>query len=177
MAWPKPDYSKSQVRKAGQVLLKPVDSHDDFFNAYLVIDNWRASHGYPINTFQATLRSKLKIIDPHALVSQRLKRMLSILNKLHRFPSMSLDRMQDFDGLRTVVGSVSRLRALEKLSFYQDHRLCHVHFVFMVLMSRSGIYGHQTARTPRSLPSPECALKFRWHTQGYRYLVHFLKMA
>lgn len=94
-------------------MLDPDSDFDDFYEAFQVIEHWRSCHGYPVNTFQATLRDKLKKIDPNALVSQRLKRMFSILNKLHRFPSMNLARMQDFGGLRAVVGSIRKLRELE----------------------------------------------------------------
>jgi putative GTP pyrophosphokinase len=79
----------------------------------MVLANWRASHAYPINTFQALLRLKLKSIDKQALVAQRLKRSPSILAKLERFPEMQLARMQDIGGLRAVVSSMPRVRKLE----------------------------------------------------------------
>jgi len=66
-----------------------------------------------MNTFQATLRHKLKSIDAKALVAQRLKRTPSIVNKLRRFDTMKLARMQDIGGLRAVVTTISKLRALE----------------------------------------------------------------
>nr|MBP6823711.1 RelA/SpoT domain-containing protein [Acidobacteriota bacterium] len=70
-------------------------------------------HGYPINTFQATLRLKLKTIDDEAIVAQRLKRAPSIILKLRRFDGMRLARMQDIGGLRAVVGSITKVRNLE----------------------------------------------------------------
>lgn len=114
MTWPTPQYSKSQVTRAGKTFLEPTTGVDEWLKAYVVIENWRACHGYPINTFQATLRNKLKNIDKNALVSQRLKRFNSILNKLNRFPGMNLARMQDFGGLRAVVSSMPKLHELEK---------------------------------------------------------------
>jgi len=100
--------------------LDSSSTSEEFSQAFQVIENWRSCHGYPINTFQATLRSKLTGIDSTALVSQRLKRMESILKKLRRFPSMSLDRMQDFGGLRAVVNSVDALRKLEN-NYRESH--------------------------------------------------------
>ena len=76
--------------------------------------NWRACHGYPINTFQATLRSKLRNGYGDSIVAQRLKRAPSIIFKLQRFPGMQLARMQDIGGLRAVLTSVRRVRALEQ---------------------------------------------------------------
>lgn len=123
MGWPKPKYSKSQVRRAGQLLLDDSVSDENFMEAFEVVENWRSCHGYPINTFQATIRAKLKRIDQNALVSQRLKRMESIISKLKRFPSMSLDRMQDFGGVRAVVASIEILRILEEN--YRNSRFTH----------------------------------------------------
>lgn len=123
MTWPKPIYSKSQVSKAGKIILEPASSYDEFVDSFKIIEHWRSCHGYPVNTFQATLRNKLKLVDEDALVSQRLKRMFSILNKLHRFPSMELARMQDFGGLRAVVGSLPKLRSLE--TNYKNSRFQH----------------------------------------------------
>ncbi len=119
--FPIPKYSRNQVKRAGETLVRADDPHgdevsmDEWFEAYLVLTNWRACHGYPINTFQATLRQKLSKIDSEALVAQRLKRMPSIINKLKRFHGMNLARMQDIGGLRAVVSDLPRL----KLLFYE----------------------------------------------------------
>jgi hypothetical protein len=116
MAWPIPKFSRSQVNKAGGILVREMNSpdfdFDQWFWAFEVLSNWRACHGYPINTFQATLRQKLKKIDEEALVAQRLKRTPSILTKLQRFSNMNLSRMQDIGGLRAVVGSMYQLKKL-----------------------------------------------------------------
>lgn len=115
MSWPTPKFSRSQVNRAGQLLISPLTTTDalsDWLWAYDVLSNWRACHGYPINTFQSTLRQKLRRIDSNALVAQRLKRLPSISNKLERYPSMSLARMQDIGGLRAVVGTMKQLKAL-----------------------------------------------------------------
>lgn len=114
MAWPTPKFSRTQVNRAGQLLIADPTKVDinEWLWAHDVLTNWRACHGYPVNTFQATLRQKLKRIDANALVAQRLKRLPSITNKLQRFPSMSLARMQDIGGLRAVVGSMKQLADL-----------------------------------------------------------------
>lgn len=114
MAFVEPHYSKSQVNRAGEILVTPdAYSEEEQEWAGRVLANWRACHGYPINTFQATLRQKLKAIDDNAIVAQRLKRAPSIILKLQRFDGMQLARMQDIGGLRAVVGSVARVRKLE----------------------------------------------------------------
>lgn len=120
MEYPTLKFSKSKVNKAGKTLINYLNKNptqfDDreFLRAFLVLNNWRSCHGYPINTFQATLRTKLKAIDSKALVAQRLKRLPSIILKLNRFENMQLARMQDIGGLRAVVSSLKKARQLEE---------------------------------------------------------------
>ncbi|MBW1616999.1 MAG: RelA/SpoT domain-containing protein [Deltaproteobacteria bacterium] len=123
MILPTPKYSKTKVNKAGEVLTQADPSINKLLWAYDVVDNWRACHGYPINTFQATLRNKLKVIDKNALVAQRLKRMPSIIGKLKRFETMKLARMQDIGGLRAVVSDLKKVRNLE--NNYKNTRFKH----------------------------------------------------
>jgi putative GTP pyrophosphokinase len=108
-------YSKSQVNRAGKILVNDNSMLEDIIWATAVLSNWRAAHLYPINTFQSTLRKRLKSIDRSALVAQRLKRMPSVVKKLKRYESMNLSRMQDIGGLRAVVGSISKVNKLYRL--------------------------------------------------------------
>lgn len=124
MSFVVPKYSKEQVNRAGFILVAPKEyALDEFVWALDVLTNWRVAHAYPINTFQATLRDRLKKIDPKGLVAQRLKRAPSIVIKLERFRTMKLARMQDIGGLRAVVHSIKDVRKLEKL--YREHHLQH----------------------------------------------------
>lgn len=115
MTWPVPRFSKSQINKAGKIIAD--GKHEDwqqFVWAFEVLINLRSCHGYVINTFQSTLRQKLKGVDNYAIVAQRLKRMPSIIAKLRRQPGMQLSRMQDIGGLRAVVASLKQVETLEK---------------------------------------------------------------
>ena len=124
MAFIVPVFTKGEVNRAGIVLARSPQRFDGAWaNATTVLANWRGSHAYPINTFQATLRHKLKLIDPDALVAQRLKRTPSIIAKLQRFEGMQLARMQDIGGLRAVVTSMKELRLLVKA--YKETRFTH----------------------------------------------------
>lgn len=123
MTWPTPQFSKGQINKAGSFLAADSVSDADLAWAEGVLGNWRSCHGYPINTFQATLRTKLKSIDGKAIVAQRLKRTPSIVTKLKRFEGMQLARMQDIGGLRAVVSNLSSVRALVKA--YESSRFEH----------------------------------------------------
>ncbi len=77
-----------------------------------MISNFRASHSFPLNTFQMGLRRRARKFDTNALVSQRLKRLSSIALKLELLPSMKLSQMQDIGGCRAVVKSVPNARAI-----------------------------------------------------------------
>lgn len=114
MAWPRPLFSRNQVNHAGRIFISDNPSVKEITEATKILTNWRACHGYPINTFQATLRNKLKHIDEKAIVAQRLKRSPSIIAKLTRFSTMQLAQMQDIGGLRSVVASLTNVKKLEQ---------------------------------------------------------------
>ena len=101
--------TKNQINKAGKILKNPQSSEETREHGNKVLSYFRARHTYPMNTFQATLRGKLKKINnPKGLVAQRLKRAPSIIDKLKRFPNMALTKMQDIGGLRAVVSSIGK---------------------------------------------------------------------
>jgi putative GTP pyrophosphokinase len=134
MAFVLPKFSKGEVNRAGDILRsdRPLWSDGQGLDhiayreqmwANTVLANWRGIHTYPINTFQATLRLKLRDIDSEAIVAQRLKRAPSIVLKLQRFEGMKLARMQDIGGLRAIVGTMGKVRRLEKA--YRTTRFAH----------------------------------------------------
>ncbi len=109
-----PQYSKNKIDKAGNILRMTKPAPNDLEWAYKVLENWRGIHSYPVNTFQATLRKKLKVLDPQSLVAQRLKRAPSIIAKLTRFEQMALSRMQDIAGVRAIMTSIQNAQKLKE---------------------------------------------------------------
>ena len=103
MEYIKPIYTRSQVVRAWKILIDPQSNNTDKDNALIVLNNWRSSHDYPMNTFQANIRRKIKSFRFSALVVERLKRTPSIIRKLERYKSMSLPTMQDIWWLRVVL--------------------------------------------------------------------------
>lgn len=100
--------SRERVKKAGKTLIKADATHEEFVEAMYIMSQWRSLHSYPINTFQAMLRGKVKRLGfKSPIIAQRLKRAPSIVRKLDRFPSMSLSRMQDIGGIRIVLSSIN----------------------------------------------------------------------
>ena len=81
-------------------------------------NNWRSSHGMPLNTFRKTLRLYATRLDSQSLVAQRIKRLSSIELKLRRFPTMKLSQMQDLGGCRAIVNSVQTVNSEKAGTFY-----------------------------------------------------------
>ena len=107
MAWTQPQRSRAQVDAAGRRLAQGYENDlFGYLDALDVVNNWRASHSFPLNTFAVYLRKQSRLIDPTSLVAQRIKRMPSITAKLERFRGLRLSQLQDIGGCRAVMGSV-----------------------------------------------------------------------
>jgi hypothetical protein len=117
MAWATPQYRRDEVNTAGNCFIagNGVASVMERDQILEVINNWRSSHSFPLNSFQVTLHARAKKIDSDAVVAQRLKRLSSIDAKLRRFPDMKLSQMQDIGGIRAIVRNVHRVERLIKL--------------------------------------------------------------
>jgi hypothetical protein len=114
MPWPSPAYSREAVNRAGRVLISPAPSLQDYSDAIAIINNWRASHSFPLRTFQGNLRHHAEAVYRSAVVAQRLKRISSITLKLQLRPTMRLAQMQDIGGCRAVLLSVSQVKQLRR---------------------------------------------------------------
>lgn len=103
-------------------------SYVELNEAMAVVNNWRSSNSFPLNTLQVGLRQRARQVDPDALVAQRIKRMSSIEAKLSRFKTIRLSQMQDIGGCRAVVRSVPHVRQLAELhdTSAMKHRLLRV---------------------------------------------------
>ncbi|MCD4673008.1 MAG: RelA/SpoT domain-containing protein [Anaerolineaceae bacterium] len=109
---PVPSVSKKKINKAGQTLTQGNASSIEKSNARELAYRWRACHAYPINTFQSTLRTKLRNYPCGAIVAQRLKRMPTIIDKLQRYPAMQLTTMQDIGGVRAILETMKDVTRL-----------------------------------------------------------------
>jgi ppGpp synthetase/RelA/SpoT-type nucleotidyltranferase len=161
MAWVVPEYSTEEVDRAGNVFIGLSDD-DEFDRALSIINNWRASHYFPLNTFATTLRRKAEHFTK-AVVSQRVKRLRAIQHKLqkHTKKPIALSEMQDIGGCRVVLGSVSQVEKFVKEYEHSDlkHKLVRqdnyiavpkrsgyrgVHLIYNYLSDRKETYnGHK----------------------------------
>lgn len=112
--WIEPKHSKTTIKKAGEILRSIHESKGKTTLAYKILSNWRSAHAYPMHAILIFLRKKSSDACKHPIVVQRLKRSPSIIEKLKRFPDMSLDRMQDIAGCRSVVENLDQLNKLYK---------------------------------------------------------------
>ncbi|HEX8387863.1 MAG TPA: RelA/SpoT domain-containing protein [Sphingomonas sp.] len=126
MGWTKREYEPEIYNAAARTLAKtafPVDTAEGL-SALGIINNWRASHSYPLNIFQFTLRRKARRFERDAIVAQRIKRLESIHAKLARQKSMRMTQMQDIAGCRAVLKKMTNVQKLVQL--YRKSEFDHV---------------------------------------------------
>lgn len=109
--------TRSQVDKAGSRIRKflrgELDDDAQIEHAFHVMDAFRAAHQYPLAKANNGLRSMIQTEHCQVEVSQRMKRFMTIIDKLQREPTLALSRMQDIGGCRAILGSVDEIRRVE----------------------------------------------------------------
>ena len=116
MQFTEPEYSKTEVRKAGKVVSSNSGGEHEIERARGIIASFRSVHAYPLLAVTNHVRNKAFEVSGDAIVAQRMKRLPTILHKLERHPQMQVTTMQDFGGCRVVFDDVAQVRALiEKL--------------------------------------------------------------
>lgn len=118
--WVQREYKKGEIDRAAVSLL-PWWTHQgtlapqEIGRCYTIVQNWRTSHAFPLNTFQISLRRRALRLEKDAIIAQRLKRFISLMNKLAREPNMKLSQMQDLGGCRAILSSVEAVYKLYNL--------------------------------------------------------------
>ena len=115
-----PKYSKSEINQAGKIITKQNSTPEETDHALEILNNWRASHAYPLQVITSNLRRNV----PDSIVVQRLKRLESITGKIHRYPTMKLSKMQDLGGCRVIVNSIDEVYAA--LNRYKNSSIRHI---------------------------------------------------
>ncbi len=106
--WIAPAFTTSRVRAAGKRIRERRPNLEDL----QVLENWRASHAFVLNTFQTNLRRRAK--GRIVTVAQRLKRRATIFDKLSRESSMQLNTMHDIAGCRLIFEDENALRSFRE---------------------------------------------------------------
>ncbi|MEX1164765.1 MAG: RelA/SpoT domain-containing protein [Nitriliruptor sp.] len=102
------------MKRAGEtirdwLLLPDHGDHDvqELLSAIDVAEWWRARHADALGKATMGLRSRYQtVVGPPPRVTQRHKRMATIVDKLRREGGMRLDRMHDIAGCRAVVDTL-----------------------------------------------------------------------
>ena len=105
LEWKSVEYSKKKIKLAGSAIAKNNFSKISEDEAHKIVNNWRAAHAFPLQTFYVNCKRKSSGYN-NAIAVQRLKRLDSIVNKLRRQPDMSIVRMQDLGGCRMIMESI-----------------------------------------------------------------------
>ena len=103
--------TKSKINQAGYCFIEK-DSKLFRDEASIILQEFRAIHQHPMALFRHLIDRKLKNHKIDALVSQRLKRIPSIIKKLKIQKTMNLSQMQDIGGLRIVVNSINEVNLI-----------------------------------------------------------------
>lgn len=105
--------SGKQIEKAGELLrTNQLSNEKVIMEALDVLSYWRLCHEKPLEVAFLKLQQVSRKKDKNALFAKRLKRYLSISNKLKRYQKMSLKNMQDIGGCRAIVANEKKLRQI-----------------------------------------------------------------
>lgn len=95
-------------------VLAQTSDEAEFDHALSIVVRYRAAHQYPLAKATMGVRSVVRTTGLPIEVSQRLKRLPTIADKLTREPTMQLATMQDIGGSRAVFDNISALRRVEQ---------------------------------------------------------------
>ncbi|MFI4976369.1 MAG: RelA/SpoT domain-containing protein [Caulobacterales bacterium] len=116
MIWATPLWDRRAVNAAGRALAArtfPMEADQ----VLQIVNNWRSSHAFPLNSVQNGLRQRARRFETNFDVAQRIKRLESIHAKLCRrqTESMRLTQMQDIGGCRVVFEHLPSVMGLVNL--------------------------------------------------------------
>ena len=112
------EVSKNELNRIGMRIVDSKETYEDLQK----LSDFRAEHSKIIKSFVWSLRSiiknkKVRISNREnsIIISQRLKRLPSIIGKLKRFKNLDVGRMQDLAGARIIL---SNLKDTEEIANY-----------------------------------------------------------
>lgn len=110
-------YTRSKIEKAGKVIAEYYEGSNEFEEFIPVVDNWRASHAYPLDVIADLVNDEVKQFDEQNRINvvKRIKRLDSIVGKLRRSKNSGLYRMQDLGGCRIIVQQLDQVYKIAEL--------------------------------------------------------------
>jgi hypothetical protein len=120
--FPSFDYSKKEVRRAGDIIAGSLpwsdETRDEILHAFQIANNWRNAHAYPMRSIRASIVWCMSRHSIKGLTAARLKRMQAIRRKLKRV-RLNLEQYQDLGGCRAILSSVDDVRRVRE--FVRQH--------------------------------------------------------
>lgn len=166
-----PMYSPAEVRRAGKILsCNEIITTEESLNALRIVDNWRAAHAYPLQVFYTHFKNRYSTF----VVTQRIKRLPSIISKIHKQKNMDLSRMQDLGGCRIICDTIENVYRIA--NEYQLSRVSHVFAKqkdYIQEPKKSGYRCfHMIYRYQSKSPSKQCYNGMRIEIQIRTHLQH-----
>ena len=97
------EVSKKELNRISKRIVENAETIEDLQK----LSDFRAEHSKIIKSFVWSLRSIINNKKRNSIIiSQRLKRLPSIIGKLKRFPELRLGRMQDLAGARIILPGI-----------------------------------------------------------------------
>lgn len=120
----------SRVDRAGRRVRQHLRGEDvgpeALADAISVISAFRVAHRAPLDFVTSALGAAVRDEGVDGEVSRRLKRELTIVDKLTREPALALSRMQDIGGCRAVLPTIETVRSVQLRLTTRSDSACHV---------------------------------------------------
>lgn len=169
--WKIVEYTRSQIVNAGKIIRQDNQNTEEYKYAIDVVDNWRASHAFPLHVIYMHLR-RMCSSNKNIVVAERLKRLDSIIKKLIREPNMNLWTMQDLGGCRVIVPTIDDVYLYA--NEYEKSRKRHIkkkYYDYIVQPKASGyrslhvVYEYQSDRVDTYNRNMLIEIQYRTHLQ------------
>ena len=117
MSYPRPPLSKAAVRRSGKAISQNNSTDADM----KLVDEWRAAHGFVINTFQSWLKRHIKKQNFEVEFAQRLKRRKTVVDKLRRKDLNGNPLISDVTSMHDLAGCRMIFNSIEDLSTFRAY--------------------------------------------------------
>jgi ppGpp synthetase/RelA/SpoT-type nucleotidyltranferase len=119
MSYREPPTNKAAVRRAGKAISENRETQDDI----ALLDQWRMSHGYVLNTFKVWIRRKINDFPFEIEFAQRLKRRNTVIDKLRRVDAEGTPLIRDVTGMHDFAGCRLIFDNVEDLKKYREYTM------------------------------------------------------
>jgi hypothetical protein len=111
------EFSNKEIGRAGNTIAGAIvwnrETESEIRHAFLVANNWRDSHAYPMASVRSQLIHYVHHLGIQGITAARLKRMQAIRRKLNRpNTNFKLNSLQDLGGCRVITMAISDIKTM-----------------------------------------------------------------